>query len=183
MALERPTLYALVIYLPDPLGAFLDHLRLQMVPDCNPHAHISVLPPRTVASPEAAVERAHSVLGRLPEFEIDLGRIEKFKDTDVIYISVERGADQLREMHRTLNHDALSFPEPFVYHPHVTLAQEFDPSQLDRLLDVAARKWRAYPHPRTFRASRAVFVRNPQGKYWEDLADLSLNQAPLRFRD
>src|SRR5580698_925407 len=90
----RPqSLYALVIYLPDPLGGFLDDLRLEMVPGCNPHAHVSVLPPRPLpVAPEAAVEEALEILGGFAPFDIELGPIEKFDLTDVIYISVAGGA-------------------------------------------------------------------------------------------
>ena len=38
--------FALVIYIPDPLGRFLDDLRRELAPDCVPHAHVSVLPPQ-----------------------------------------------------------------------------------------------------------------------------------------
>src|SRR5215472_12727665 len=46
---EQSPVYALVIYIPDPLGKFLDELRRELVPGCNPHAHVSVLPPRPLA--------------------------------------------------------------------------------------------------------------------------------------
>src|SRR3974377_478668 len=41
--------FALVIYVPDPLARFLDDLRRELVPHCNPRAHVSVLPPRPLA--------------------------------------------------------------------------------------------------------------------------------------
>ena len=97
---ERPSLYALVIYLPDPLGGFLDELRLEMVPGCNPHAHISVLPPRPLTgSPEFAIAEARRIMAAFTPFEVELGRIEKFDLTDVIYISVAAGCESLRELH------------------------------------------------------------------------------------
>ena len=46
---QRLNVFALVIYIPDPLGRFLDDLRRELVPGCNPHAHVSVLPPRPLA--------------------------------------------------------------------------------------------------------------------------------------
>ncbi len=46
---QRLNVFALVIYIPDPLGRFLDDLRTALVPGCNPHAHVSVLPPRPLA--------------------------------------------------------------------------------------------------------------------------------------
>ena len=38
---ERLNVFALVIYVPGPLGKFLDDLRRKLVPGCNPHAHVS----------------------------------------------------------------------------------------------------------------------------------------------
>ena len=35
---ERLNVFALVIYIPDPLGQFLDDLRRELVPHYNPHA-------------------------------------------------------------------------------------------------------------------------------------------------
>ena len=43
---ERLNVFALVVYIPGPLGVFLDELRRELVPHYNPHAHVSVLPPR-----------------------------------------------------------------------------------------------------------------------------------------
>jgi hypothetical protein len=47
---ERLNVFALVIYIPGPLGLYLDELRRDLVPDYDPHAHVSVLPPRTLAA-------------------------------------------------------------------------------------------------------------------------------------
>jgi 2'-5' RNA ligase len=177
---ERPSLYALVIYLPDPLGAYLDNLRREMVPDCNPHAHVSVLPPRPLpVAPEAAIEEARGIVGSFAPFDIELGRIEKFDVTDVIYISVEDGAGQLRRMHETLTRGPLAYQEPFAYHPHVTLAQEIEEGHVASLAELAARRWREFQGPRRFRAESTVFVRNSQGNRWIDLADGPLRAAPV----
>lgn len=45
---EKLNVFALVIYIADPLGGFLDDLRRELIPHYNPHAHISVLPPRPI---------------------------------------------------------------------------------------------------------------------------------------
>ena len=178
-AVDRPNLYALVIYLPPPLGSFLDDLRLEMVPGCNPHAHVSVLPPRPLPlAPEDGIAESRRIVAGFPPFDIELGRIEVFPETEVIYISVEGGTEQLRQLHAALNQGALAFEEPFEYHPHVTLAQELEAGQAEPLLDLATRRWREFPGERTFRAERAVFVRNTHGRHWIDLADGPL-QAPV----
>jgi len=176
---DRPSLYALVTYLPHPLGGFLDELRLEMIPGCNPHAHVSVLPPRPLpVAPESAIEEARAIVAVFAQFEIELGQVEKFDVTDVIYISVEAGAEQLRRMHRRLNAGALAFQEPFAYHPHVTLAQEIEPGKVETLSALAARRWREFSGPRRFLAETAVFVRNTRGNHWIDLAKTPLSAAP-----
>lgn len=177
----RPqSLYALVIYLPDPLGPYLDDLRLEMVPGCNPHAHVSVLPPRPLpVAPEAAIEEAQGIVGGFAPFDIELGRIEKFAVTDVIYISVEDGAGQLRQMHQSLNRGLLAYEEPFTYHPHVTLAQGIEADQVESLVELATRRWSEFRGPRRFRAEGAVVVRNTRGNRWIDLANGPLRAAPV----
>jgi 2'-5' RNA ligase len=178
---ERPSLYALVIYLPEPLATFLDDLRLEMVPGCNPHAHVSVLPPRPLpVAPEAAIAEARAIVAGFAPFEIELSHIEKFDVTDVIYIGIESGVDQLRKLHASLNREALAFAEPFDYHPHVTLAQEIGPERVEPLYDLAVRRWREFPGPRSFRADHTVFVRNTRGNHWVDLAEGPLLQAAVR---
>jgi 2'-5' RNA ligase len=178
-AVEQLSLYALVIYLPDPLRSFLDELRLEMAPACNPHAHVSVLPPRTLPVPPAlAIDEARQVLAEVPAFEIALGHIEVFPVTDVIYISVEAGADQLRRMHQSLNRGTLAYDEPFPYHPHITLAQEIESGRLDSLRELAFHRWQEYHGRRTFRAERTVFVRSSCRNQWVDLAEGPLRLAP-----
>src|SRR5690348_13580417 len=117
--------FALVIYIPDPLGRFLDTLRLELAPGCKPHAHVSVLPPRTLSCPWRPVaERARAAAEEFPAFQVEMDGISTFPVTNVIYIEVAQGKTELYRMHQALaNHD-LAFPEPFPYHPHITLAQE-----------------------------------------------------------
>lgn len=172
-------LYALVIYLPDPLARYLDDLRLQLVPGCSPHAHVSVLPPRPLSeSPAQAIEQTRQVVAAFPPFDVELGEIEVFPVTDVIYIRVESGAEQLRQMHKALNRGALGYAEPFPYHPHITLAQELAPGRMQPLLEIASRRWREFPGPRKFRAEHTVFVQHACGNEWIDLAEEALRAVP-----
>ena len=178
-AVERPNLYALVIYLPPPLGGFLDDLRREMVPGCNPHAHVSVLPPRPLPlAPEAGIAESRRIVAGFSPFDIELGVIEVFPQTEVIFISIAKGGEELRQMHRALNQGALAFKEPFEYHPHVTLGQELAPGQVEPLQQLAIQRWRDFPGSRRFRAEHAVFVRNTHGRVWIDLADGPLLAVP-----
>src|SRR5580692_4864485 len=122
---ERLNIFALVIYIPDPLGRFLDDLRRKLVPGCNPHAHVSLLPPRPLAVDwPVASNQVRDVLNRWTPFEVELASVEIFPVTDVIYIEVGRGAAELRRIHEAMNAGSLEFQDPFPYHPHITLAQE-----------------------------------------------------------
>jgi 2'-5' RNA ligase len=175
---ERLNVYALVIYIPDPLGRFLDELRRELVPGCNPHAHVSVLPPRPLpANWHSAGEQVKVFAARRPPFPVELGDIRIFPVTNVIYIEVCAGREELASMHDSLNGDALVFEEPFVYHPHITLAQEIPPGEVQAVHELAQRRWKEFRGERVFQADRAAFVQNTMGKCWIDLADFALGSA------
>src|SRR5215471_18653934 len=90
---ERLNVFALVIYIPDPLGRFLDDLRRDLVPSCRPHAHVSVLPPRPLAVDwQVAGQQVRTCADAWAPFEIELGPIRMFPVTNVIYIELSRGA-------------------------------------------------------------------------------------------
>lgn len=172
---ERQSLFALVIYIPDPLGRFLDDLRRELVPHYNPHAHVSVLPPRCLAVPWAAAsEQARALTEGWAPFDIELSSIGVFPATEVIYIEIGRGASEMRSLHAAMNTGALDWNEPFEYHPHITLAQDIPHEEVERLTELARRRWAEYPGSRVFRAERAVFVRNAGDNCWVDLAEYCL---------
>ena len=93
---QRLNVYALVIYIPDPLGRFLDDLRKELVPGCNPHAHVSVLPPRPIAVDwQVAGEQVRVCAGNWTPFEIKLEGIRIFPVTNVIYVELGQGAEEM----------------------------------------------------------------------------------------
>jgi 2'-5' RNA ligase len=172
---RRLNIFALVIYIPGPLGRFLDDLRKELVPHYNPHAHVSVLPPRSLAVEwRTASDQARALLGAESVFEVELTSLGVFPATDVLYLEVGAGAAELRKLNEAMNHGPLQFPEPFQYHPHITLAQGVLHEDVPRLCDLARHRWREYQGPRTFRAERAVFVQNTIDDVWLDLAEYFL---------
>jgi 2'-5' RNA ligase len=178
---ERLNIFALVIYIPGPLGRFLDEARRELVPHCNPHAHVSVLPPRPLAVDwQTAGEQARALMEGWAPFEIELTGIQNFPVTDVIYIEVGAGAGELRRMHAAMNTGALQFQEPFPYHPHVTLAQELPRQDVAAMHELAQRRWKEFRGERVFRAERAVFVENTLNDCWIDLAEYSLGAIAVR---
>ena len=178
---ERLNLFALVIYVPDPLGSFLDSLRRELVPHDNPHAHVSVLPPRplrvewTAASPEV-----RALTDAWTPFDIELTEIEVFPVTEVVYLELGAGAAQLCRLHSAMNRNALDYTEPFEYHPHLTIAQEIAHEDVGHIRERAESRWRDYHGPRGFRAERAVLVQNTVKNQWIDLAEYPLGAVAIR---
>ena len=174
-------IFALVIYVPDPLGRFLDDLRLELAPGCNPHAHVSVLPPRPLAVEwQAASGQARALAEGWAPFEIELTGLRIFPVTNVIYLEIGAGAADLRRMNAAMNSGALEFQEPFPYHPHVTLAQEIPPQEVQAVHELARRRWKEYRGGSVFRAERTVFVQNTLDNCWLDLAGYSLGAVAVR---
>jgi hypothetical protein len=168
------------MYIPGPLGRFLDDLRLELVPHCKPHAHVSVLPPRPLAVDwPAAGDRVRALTEGWSPFDLELASVEVFPATDVIYIEIGAGAAELRAMHAAMNTGALAFDEPFEYHPHITLAQDIAHDEVPRLTDLARRRWAGYRGRRSFRGERAAFVQNAGENCWVDLAEYALGAVTV----
>jgi 2'-5' RNA ligase len=162
--------FALVSYIPDPLGAFLDRLRNDLVCECHSKAHVTVLPPRPLFRP--ASEAWTQMQERLPDFQpfhVELGEIQVFPITDVIYLSVNAGHAELQKLHTALNTACLAFAEPFQYHPHVTLAQELDRDRLAEATELAKRRWHEFREARSFLVDKLTFVQNTLDNSWTDL--------------
>jgi len=178
---ERLNVFALVIYIPGPLGEFLDDLRRELVPHYNPHAHVSVLPPRPLGVDwRLASEQARRLIEAWSPFDVQLTQIQIFPVTNVIYIEVGSGAAELRKMHAAINLTDLAFDEPFPYHPHITLAQEIPHETVAEVQELAVRRWTEFTGPRTFRADRVAFVQNTLANCWIDLEEHSLGAVSVR---
>ena len=173
-------LFALVVYIPDPLARFLDDLREELVPACLPRAHVTILPPRPVsAEVSEVIEHARTLVAGFAPFDIAAGEVEMFPSTDVIYINIKQGEAELREVNRALNRGPLSFQDPFPYHPHITLAQDLPPDQVKPLYELACDRWATFRHSRHIRAERACFVQSTAQCTWIDLAEFKLSGVPV----
>jgi 2'-5' RNA ligase len=181
-AWDRINSFALVSYIPEPLAGFLDRLRQELVPNCFLHAHVTILPPRPISSsPEAAWETIRTLAPRFTPFDIEMTEVEVFPVSDVIYIGVGRGREEMERMHTELNVEGLKFPEPYPYHPHVTLAQELKGDEVDELARVARLRWAESALPKAFRVERVFFVQNTRRKEWLDLGECALGHPESRL--
>jgi 2'-5' RNA ligase len=181
---ERINSFALVCYLPGALGAFLDALRAELVTTCAARSHVTILPPRELGGPDLLAKRQIAeCVPEYPPFCVKLGAVEVFPQTKVIYLGLDDGNNQLHSMHDVLNSGPLVYTEPFVYHPHVTLAQGIDPAYVEEAADLATARWREFRHSRTFRVETLTFVQNTSVNCWLDLAQYELGAlAAVRRR-
>jgi 2'-5' RNA ligase len=179
----RLNCFALVAYIPDPLGKFLDDLRKELVPRCIPHAHVTILPPRPISGGiEAAAELARSLAAEHAPFEVEPANVAIFPKTEVVYLELGEGADSMRRMHAAMNAGPFEFEEPFAYHPHVTLAQEVAAEQARRIAKTAAARWAAFPYSKRFKVDALTFVQACEGNRWVDLARCPLKDGAVKFR-
>ena len=177
---ERINSVALVSYIPEPLSGFLNSLRQELVPNCFLRAHVTILPPRPcLSSLEAAFQSIQHTAKPFRPFEVALNSIEIFPVSDVIYVSIGRGEQELRQMHDAMNRDGVLYKEPFAYHPHITLAQLLKPDEVDELKRVAKTRWAEFAASRTFRVETVTFVQATKYKTWVDLNECTLEEGPV----
>jgi len=167
--------FALVSYISEPLAGFLNRLRRDLVPESVAKAHVTVLPPRHLrSSPEEAWQELQQRLQDFQPFRVDLTEIAIFPGFQAVYLSIDTGRRELERMHAALNTGDLACEEPFEYYPHVTLAQELAPQELAAAMELAAARWREFPHARGFMLEKLTFVRNTVENRWTDLAAVNL---------
>jgi 2'-5' RNA ligase len=179
---DRINSFALVGYIPEPLAGFLDRLRQELVPNCFLRAHVTILPPRPLlTSPEEAWNAISRIIPRFAPFQVEMTDVEVFPVSDVIYVNVGSGSEELKRMHDALAIDALCCQEAFAFHPHVTLAQELQPDELDELVRVARARWTETRIDKSFRVEKVVFVQNTRRDEWLDVGECTLGQPDSRL--
>src|ERR1700733_968415 len=171
--------YALVAYLKNPAGGFVENLRRELHPDL-PHlaAHLSILPPRPLQGTEDAALRAlERICGDEEPFEVTLGDVETFVPvTPTIYIRVQGGGPHMSELHSKLNTEALAFEEPWPYIPHLTIAKMSAESPARRAFQIARQRWCEYSDSRRILLEKLTFVREDDENHWVDLAPVPLGR-------
>ena len=143
--------YALVTYVRNPVGEFVEQLRRELHPTM-PHlpAHLTVVPPRDLQGSEAkTLELLEEECSRVIPFDVELGGVETFlPTTPTVFIQVARYAYRMRELHDQLGLKALSGLENWRYIPHLTIVKTERDEQAREALRVARERWDRFGGPR-----------------------------------
>ena len=173
----EPPQYAVVAYVKNELGRFVEELRRQVDPTYG-HlpAHITVLPPRSLQGSESQAQDTLEELCRDQHpFEIAFGDVESFVPrTPVVFIRVTHAAYKMRELHDRLNSGPFLFDEPWPYMPHLTIIKSEAPEHAQEVLASIRQRWAEYRGTRRVRIEELTFVRQTQGPHWDDLAPILL---------
>ena len=172
--------YAIVAYVAGPIAGFVDRLRRDLEPGCQHLAHITFLPPRPLlrGTPAEAIEFARPLVAQFEPFQVRMGSVEAFCDSQVIYLSIAAGACELTAMHDVLNTGILEQPEVFHYVPHLTLCQQLPVLPWDQVLEDYRRRWRECGVSSPLRIEAVTFVQQRADGVWVDLAELGLGRVP-----
>ena len=177
------TQFALVGFIPEPLGSFLTDLRTELVSGCRLRSHVTVLPPRYLSSPVGALVSDLRVdTKHIHAFEIELGEIQIFPVTNVIYLSLKSGKEHIEAMHARLSRNLFAYQEPYPFHPHVTLAQEVPQEYVADVYARACQRWMDWGRSRKFKVDSLVFVRNVNMMGWENLSEHALANGAMALR-
>ena len=177
-----PSRYALISYVRNPVGEFVENLRRELHPT-TPHmaAHLTVLPPRELHGSESrAVEFLEEACSRMVPFDVELGDVETFlPTTSTVFIQVARFAYRMRELHDQLCAGGLGCAESWPYIPHLTILKTDQNEQAEQAIAIARRRWSEYSGPRRIHVGELMFVREA-GEEWHDVASVELGRQLSR---
>ncbi|MEO5951547.1 MAG: 2'-5' RNA ligase family protein [Chloroflexia bacterium] len=154
-------------------------MRRELVSQCSARSHLSLLSPRPlVVSPAVAESQIHALSRSVIPFVVKIDSVAVFPKTSVVYLELSAGMQELSNLHDRLATGAFEFNEPFPFHPHITLAQNFDVATVDERYQLAKREWANYQGPKEFLLDRLVFVQNSVTNCWMDLKSFPLLGMP-----
>ena len=179
--------YALVAYIKDSIGEFVENLRAEIHP-AHAHlpAHITVLPPRCLSGTEdEARELVERICQQNSPFDVSLGDVENFMPkTPTVFIRVAFAAYRLRELHDQLNTGALAYDEQWPYMPHLTIAKLDTLEDAVSALAVGRERWGKFKCPRRVTIEELTFVKQADATNtnWIDLATIRLGGVAAAVR-
>jgi 2'-5' RNA ligase len=180
--MAQPQRYALVAYVRNQVGEFVENLRKELHPDL-PHlgAHVTLLPPRLLQGPEsAALATLEEHCKQVEPFEISLGEVETFIPvTPTVFIRVAHAAYRMRELHDLLNINGLAIREEWPYMPHLTIVKMSAEDQAQYAYRVARARWEEFQGSRCIEVRDLTFVREEGTYHWVDLASIQLGRQQV----
>ena len=172
-----PQRYALVAYVKNQVGEFVEKLRKELHPEL-PHlaAHITLLPPRCLeGSEENAIATLEELCREVEPFEVSLGEVETFIPvTPTVFVRVAHAAYRMRELHDLLNVNGLKTKEEWPYMPHLTIVKMGAEDQAQHAYRMARTRWDEYEGSRCIEVRDLTFVREGSNNRWIDLAAIPL---------
>ncbi len=176
---DKGQLFALIGFVPGALGDYLNDLRGQLVSACRLKSHVTLLPPRVLTSDPKDLSIVLSRrLVSIEPFEITLGEVEVFPGTGVVYVAIARGEAEMRQAHAALGTEEFAYQEPYPYHPHLTLAQDFPSEQSAEVAEHARAAWSSWRGPRSFDVNHLSFVQGANLCTWQTVSEHDLR--PVR---
>ena len=134
--------FALVSYIPEPLGSFLQGLREILPNNDSSEAHITLLPPRALKLPvETVSKQARTILSQFPPFDVELSKVRRFAETNFLYLDLGEGDALIHDLHDALNKGDLADSEEFEFRPHLTLGGPVSAGALDAAQQRAEITW------------------------------------------
>jgi len=175
--------YALVAYVRNAVGEFVENLRQELHPDL-PHlpAHLTILPPRRLQGGElSALEIVEDICAQAERFEGTLGKVETFIPvTPTVFIRVAHAAYRMRELHDRLNTHALAAEEEWPYMPHLTVVKISSEELAQQAYIFARDRWAQFVGNRCVQVSELTFVREREPNCWVDLAGIPLGRTLMK---
>jgi 2'-5' RNA ligase len=172
--------YALVAYVRNPVGGFVEQLRRELHPDL-PHlaAHLTILPPRLLQGSElSALEMLEDICSQVDPFEIVLSDVETFVPvTPTVFIRVAHAAYRMRELHDRLNTKALAAEEEWPYMPHLTVVKMSTEELAQAAYIMARDRWSQFEGSRRVPVEKLTFVREEEQNCWVDVAGVPLGRS------
>jgi len=175
--------YALVAYVRNAVGEFVENLRQELHPDL-PHlpAHLTILPPRRLQGGElSALETVEDICGQAEPFEVTLSDVETFVPvTPTVFIRVAHAAYRMRELHDRLNIQALACGEEWPYMPHLTIVKLGTEELAQKAYIFSRDRWAQFAGSRHIPISELTFVREQEQNRWVDLAGIPLGRSIVK---
>ena len=172
--------YALVTYVRNPVGEFVEDLRRELHPTkLHPAAHLTILPPRELPGTEtAALEFLEEACSRAIPFHVEMGDVETFlPTTPTVFLQVKRAAYRMRELHDHLS-GKLCCDESWPYIPHLTIVKTDRDDEARAAYQIARERWAQFFGPRQVPVEELMFVREVDGD-WQDVAPVPLGRRQL----